>query len=70
MADVSEEPAFNFKTKDSALKMEVTYYSEMLVKLGQTERRQIPEAEPRYWFKLEQRLLKNVCALCDAQNSS
>jgi len=49
MTDVSEETAvIFFKTKDSALNMEVTYYSEMLVKLGQNERRQIPEAQSRY----------------------
>jgi len=45
MTNVSEETAVIFKTKDSALNMEVTYYSEMLVNLGQTERRQIPEAQ-------------------------
>jgi hypothetical protein len=44
-------PSF-FKTKDSALKMEVTYYFEMPIKLGQTERRHIPKAQTRYWFNL------------------
>ena len=50
-------PSF-FKTKDSALKMDVTYYSEMLLNLGQIERRQIPEVQYRYWFKPEHRLFK------------
>jgi hypothetical protein len=70
MTDVSEEPAFIFKTKDSALKMEVKYYSETPVKLWQTERRQIPEAQTRYPFKREHRLFQNVCVLRDAESIS